>query len=171
MDSLIIFGAKYLFLFVVLIGLIVWLQLPRRHKLELALALIVAVIIAVIIDKIAGWLYYDPRPFTNHSFKPLVAHTADNGFPSEHTLYTFMISAVIYAYRRNLAILAAGLALLVGISRVAAYVHSPIDIIGGIIFGIIAGYGGYRIAPYILSRLLSRRPNGGDGRPANRTKR
>ena len=151
MDSLIIFGAKYLFLAVGLLYLIALVQAGKNHRKQLFLSLIIAGVVAIILDKIAGKLYYDPRPFTTHHFKSLVAHAADNGFPSEHTVLAMTLSAALIYYRRRLGALSFGLALLVGISRVAAHIHSPIDIIGGIIIGAAAGSAGYWLSQKILN--------------------
>lgn len=149
MDSLIIFGAKYLFIVVALIYVLAWAQANRKYKIRMAAAIILAGIIAVILDKIAGRLYYDPRPFVTHHLKPLVAHSADNGFPSEHTVFTMAVSAVLVFFRPKLGALAFILSVLVGISRVAAHIHSPIDIVGGALMGIAAGCAGY----YFTRRL------------------
>jgi undecaprenyl-diphosphatase len=152
MDSVIIFGAKYLFIFVALIFCWGWLRANRKFKVHMAVAIVLAGVIAAILDKIASKLYYDPRPFVTHNVTPLVAHAADNGFPSEHTLFSFAVAAVLFFYRPKLGYAAFLLAALVGIARVAAHVHSPIDIIGGIIIGLIAGWAGYQLA-----RLLAKR--------------
>jgi undecaprenyl-diphosphatase len=152
MDNLIIFCAKYLFVAVVGIYILAIIQASPKHRKALVLAFVIAGIIAVVLDKLAGKLYYDPRPFVTHHLKPLISHSADNGFPSEHTVFTTTISAALIYYRRRLGTLSFGLALLVGIGRVAAHVHSPIDIIGGILIGIAAGSGGYFLAERILKR-------------------
>lgn len=149
MDSLIIFGAKYLFIIVALIYALAWAQANRKYKIQMAIAIILAGIISLIIDKIAGKLYYDPRPFVTHHIKPLVAHIADNGFPSEHTIFTMAVSAVLVFFRPKLGVLSFVLAVLVGVSRVAAHVHSPIDIVGGALIGIAAGLAGY----YLTEKL------------------
>lgn len=150
MDQVIIFCAKYLFVFVVLIFAWAWLQAPMVYKKRMSAAIIIAGIIAGILDKIIGKLYYDPRPFVTHHVTPLVKHAADNGFPSEHTILTFTIAAVLFFYRPKLSYLAFILAALVGIGRVAAHVHSPVDILGGVIIGLVAGYTGYYLAAKIV---------------------
>src|SRR4051794_4819377 len=99
MDSIIIFGAKDLFVLVVLIWLVVWWQSSRKSRTELAIATIAAGIIAGILDKIAGKIFYDPRPFVTHHLTPLVTHAADNGFPSEHTIFTATLAGVLFFYR------------------------------------------------------------------------
>jgi undecaprenyl-diphosphatase len=152
MDALIKFCAKYLFIFVVLIFVYAWLKADRRYKTRMGMAVVLAGIVASIVDKVAGKLYYDPRPFVTHNVTPLIAHAADNGFPSEHTLFTFTIAAVLYFYRPKLSYLAFGLALLVGLGRVAAHVHSPIDIIGGIAIGLASGWAGYQLSEHYVRR-------------------
>ena len=154
MHSLIIFGAKYLFVAVILLWLIAWLQAGRRLKMHMVSSTIIGLIIAAILDKIGDKLYYDPRPFVTHHIQPLVAHAADNGFPSEHTLFSATLAAAIFFYRPRYGILTFIIALIVGASRVAAHVHSPIDIIGGALIGALAGWLGYLIS----SKLMNTKP-------------
>jgi undecaprenyl-diphosphatase len=158
MDSLIIFGAKYLFLIIPLLALAAWLQAGTKLKKQMLAAAVSAVILAVILDKIAGKLYYDPRPFVTHNLKPLVAHAADNGFPSEHTLFNTTLAVLLYIYRPRWGTAALAAALVVGIARVAAHVHSPIDIIGAAAIGIAAGLAGYALA----KRLFTSKADSGD---------
>lgn len=146
MDSIITFGAKYLFIAVVLLWLLAWWQAPRRYRIELIWASIAAVVVAGLLDKISSKLYYDPRPFVTHHVTPLVSHAADNGFPSEHTLFSMTLACVLFFYRPKIGMLAGFIAILVGSARVAAHVHSPIDIAGGILFGLVSGYIGFLVA-------------------------
>lgn len=152
MDSIVVFGAKYLFISLPLLFVFALYQAGNKDRKKLIIAISVAFIIAGIFDKISSKLYYDPRPFVAHNVKPLVAHSADNGFPSEHTLLSYTIASVIFFFRRRLGWLAFGLGLLVGIARIAAHVHSPIDIAGSIIFGLIAGYVGKWAAEQYFSK-------------------
>jgi undecaprenyl-diphosphatase len=153
MDQIVIFCAKYMVAAVVLLWLIAWLQASKKPRLSLTTATIIAVFIATILDRIISRLYYDPRPFVTHHIMPLVAHASDNGFPSEHTLFSITLASVLFFYRPKLGYLAFAIGIVVGISRVAAHVHSPIDIIGGILIGTIAGYAGYKVAPKLLKRF------------------
>jgi undecaprenyl-diphosphatase len=165
MHSLIIFGAKYLILAVALLWIMAWLQANRRHKKQLVWAAVIAVVLAAILDKIASIVYYDPRPFTTHHIQPLVTHVADNGFPSEHTLFGVTVAAALIFYRPKLGSAALILALIVGISRVAAHVHSPIDIVGAALMGFSAGYIGYRLS----AKWLLPKAKHGVGRPTDPT--
>ena len=77
-------------------------------------------------------IYTDPRPFVvDPSVKPLFAHPADNGFPSDHTALAATVALVVMRYRWWLgaALMAAGIVL--GAARVAAHVHHAPDIAVG----------------------------------------
>ncbi len=152
MDSIIIFGAKFLFVLVPVLFVVALYQASKKHQKQLIVAVVVAVIVAAIADKILSKLYYDPRPFVTHHLKPLVAHAADNGFPSEHTLFSITISSVLYAYRKRLGLLALGVSMIVGIARIAAHVHSPIDILGAIAIGAGSAYIGVWVAAKYLAK-------------------
>jgi undecaprenyl-diphosphatase len=145
MDSIIIFCAKYLFVTVPLLFIFAWWQAAKAHKKQLLLAVAAAIVIAAVLDKVGGKLYYDPRPFT-HGIKPLITHSADNGFPSEHTLFSMTIAGVIALHRRRLGSLALGVALIVGLARMAAHVHSLVDIVGATVMGLAAAYAGFLLA-------------------------
>jgi undecaprenyl-diphosphatase len=151
MNSIIIFSAKYLFLSVIFILGFVWLRANRTNKIRLTVATIIAGILAYGLMKVAGSLFYDPRPFVTHHIKPLVSHGADNGFPSEHTVFTMTLSSIIYLYSRHLGAIALAITLVVGVSRVLAHVHSPVDIAAGVVIGAVAGMAGYYAAGKLIS--------------------
>lgn len=156
MDSVVIFCAKYLFVLVVLLYLLALFQASRHQRKAYVAALIIAGIVAVILDKLGGKLYYDPRPFISHHYVPLIQHVADNGFPSEHTTFSMTIAVTLAYYRRHLGWLAILVALIVGLARIDVHVHSPIDIIGGILIGVIAGTIGYYLTLYLVRRRAAR---------------
>jgi undecaprenyl-diphosphatase len=137
LNTLIILCAKYLYIVVVLIGVVYIFLQPREKQKRVLLLAIITLPIAYIVAKIGSVLYFDPRPFVVGNFAPLVPHIADNGFPSDHTLLTSAIASVVYPYSRRIGIILWILALAVGISRIAAGIHHPIDIIGSIVISIV----------------------------------
>jgi undecaprenyl-diphosphatase len=167
MHSIIIFGAKYLFVAIVLAWLLAWYQANGKTRSNLTIATAAALIIAVFLDKIAGGLYYDPRPFVSHHIIPLISHSADNGFPSEHTLFSVALASTLFYYRPKLGVVALIIAILVGSARVAAHVHSPIDIVGGIMLGFAAGSCGYYAVRKWYRPQKPAPLRRGDGRPAD----
>lgn len=140
MDGLIIFCAKHLFLITGLLVLLVLIKQTRKQRLQFLLTIIIAGVIAYILSKILSSLYYDPRPFVSQNITPLIPHAPDNGFPSDHAWFTSVIAACIYMFNQTYGKLAFAIVIIVGIARVMAHVHSPIDIIGGIAIGVVAAY-------------------------------
>jgi undecaprenyl-diphosphatase len=152
MNSVIIFCAKYVFVLVILGLALAWLKTAKNLKVQFIAATIVAGGIAFILSRIASHLYYDPRPFVAQHVKPLIAHPADNGFPSDHALLTMTLTAITYFFNKKIATGMLVLTVIVGIARILAKVHSPLDIGSGWIFGIIGAFIGYYLARWYFKR-------------------
>ncbi len=153
MNALIVLTAKYLYLIVALVALVYWLSLPRPLKLKLALYGSITAVSAFILAKIGSAIYFDPRPFVSQHILPLYPHAADNGFPSDHTLLAAAIAVAVYSISRKLGVTLFLLALVVGISRVLAHIHSPIDIIGSIGFAVLGGVIAHFVTPLLTTRV------------------
>jgi undecaprenyl-diphosphatase len=132
-----IFGAKYLYLVIIIIAFIWFLSQNNPRKREILLISCICLPLIFIASGIAGRLYYNPRPFAVGNFEPLIPHQADNGFPSHHTLLVSAVSAIVFLFNRRLSLLLWFLALFVGFSRVYAGIHHIIDIIASIFISII----------------------------------
>ena len=114
-----------------------WLRASRAMKVTLAWQLILGGLIALALARIGGHFYYDTRPFVRNHVKPLFPHAPDNGFPSDHALLTSFLAYSFWRYSKPFALALFVNALLVSAARVAAHVHSPIDIVGSFIFALI----------------------------------
>lgn len=152
MDLLIIVVAKYFYVVVVLIAAFYVLTLSKIRKIQLLKLSLLTLPLAYIISKILKHFIYDPRPFVVEHVRPLIAHVPDNGFPSDHTLLTMTIASIIFVYNRTLGFVLGGLAIAIGISRVAARVHHPLDIIGSVVIAI----GATAISQFALSYFKKR---------------
>lgn len=152
MDSIIVFCAQYLFLFVIAGICIAWLKTTKNLKVQFIAATILAGAIAYILSRIASKLYYDPRPFVTEHVKPLIAHQTDNGFPSDHALLTGTLTAITYFFNKKIALGMLILTVIIGIARVLAKVHSPLDIGTGWLFGIIGAVIGYYLALWFFKK-------------------
>ena len=102
------------------------------------------------------------RPYeVNTSVQLLVAKLHDYSFPSGHTAASFAsVTALYLAGEKKLWKPALVLACLIAVSRLYLYVHYPTDVLGGMIFGILAGFAGYWIVK-LLETKLSGRKNAG----------
>ncbi len=135
-DLIFIFGAKYLYLIVIIVSFIWFLNQPKAKRKEILIIVCISLPLAFVISKVAGHLYYNPRPFVLSHFQPLIHHKADNGFVSHHTLLVSSIATIIFIFSRRIGLVLWILALCVGFSRVYAGVHHMIDIAGSILISI-----------------------------------
>ena len=88
-----------------------------------------------------------PRPFTSDPARILlIPRPEDYSFPSGHTAASFTaVVALSFAGEKRAWKAALVLACLIAFSRMYLYVHYPTDVLGGVLVGIAAGYGGYRV--------------------------
>ena len=127
---------------------------PGSTILRWTVAAVLTLLLSFLGAQIAAALYNDPRPFVVGHYRPLIAHAADNGFPSDHSLLAAAIVAVV-AFARWLWTLP--FVLLGGsieAARVGAGLHHPIDVIGSDVVVIIAALVAAVLAPSIARRLM-----------------
>ena len=85
----------------------------------------------------------------------LVAKPRDYSFPSGHTAASFAsVTALYLAGEKKMWKAALVLAVLIALSRLYLYVHYPTDIIGGVVFGSLSGYLGYKIVEWIQKKKI-----------------
>lgn len=152
--ELVIVVAKYFVGLSVLGAFIVWLRLALPEKKQFIVFAIVAAALSLVLAKIGNKLYYDPRPFVAGHFTPYIPHAADNGFPSDHTLFASFLAFTSWRYSRKAGITLFALAILIGASRVIAGVHHWADIAGSIVAAAI----GTTLAYWLTRRLGTRQP-------------
>jgi undecaprenyl-diphosphatase len=149
--TLIRFIADYFILIPLLTVVYMLLKLKGRRR-EFIAVLVLGGIISLLLAKLGSHLYHDPRPFVQGHFTPLIGHSTDNGFPSDHTLLASFIGWLVLAYDRKWGIALLLVAALIGGARMAAGVHHLSDIAGSFVF---AGVGCW--AAYMAIRTLGRR--------------
>jgi membrane-associated phospholipid phosphatase len=80
-----------------------------------------------------------PRPFIGDSGTvPLIAHSADSSFPSDHAIVAAAIATSLLMVNRRLGIAALSITALICIARVAVGVHYPLDVLAGALLGAAA---------------------------------
>jgi membrane-associated phospholipid phosphatase len=94
-----------------------------------------------LIAKLLGSIYQPSgeRPFELLGAMPGASYLNNPGFPSDHALFTgFLTLAVWFETRqKKIAVVLALLTAAVCIGRVLALVHTPLDVIGGLIVACI----------------------------------
>lgn len=81
-------------------------------------------------------LFYVPRPYLVDHVQALVLKApTDSSFPSGHTTTAFAIATSLYLYNRKWGLVGYALAILVGLLRIWGRVHTPVDVLAGVVLG------------------------------------
>ncbi len=131
------FFASY-FLWLMFFGIfILWAYDGKVHKAQALHALFAGTLAWVIAWTIKS-VFPTHRPFELNGKEVFVVIPLTNGgFPSGHTAAAFAIAVTIWNHDKKMGIIYVLSAVLVGISRVLANVHYPVDIIAGSLLGIL----------------------------------
>ena len=110
-------------------------KVESRRRYEIYSRVLMAGLTSYVVAKILGLMYQPEqlRPFELLGVNPGAAYLNNPGFPSDHALFAmFLVLAVWYALRRrSITIIMLTMALLVGVGRILALVHTPLDVVGG----------------------------------------
>lgn len=140
MENLIIFGAEYLIFLMIAIAAVMFLLLPEKQKKKTAIFAALVLPFSYLLAKILSFFFYNPRPFVIGNFTPLIAHAADNGFPSDHTLLAAALTVVVYSFSKKASIFFLIATIFVAMSRVLAGVHSIIDVLGSMFVVLVVSF-------------------------------
>jgi undecaprenyl-diphosphatase len=84
-------------------------------------------------------LYKRPRPFVTHQLHPLVSQNQWS-FPSGHAVFFFALAQAVYFFSPLWGVSFFALSVVVAISRVAAGVHYPSDVLAGALTGVLVAH-------------------------------
>lgn len=131
---------------------LVWLY-ASQASLRPFLVAGVAAVLAVASAGIIGLFDYVPRPFVAEHFTPLIQHSPDASFPSDHLAALGAICAAAWFAAPRLSVATAALAVVVAVARVYIGVHWVTDVLAGFglgaIWGVFAWYASGAIGPWI----------------------
>lgn len=153
LDFVMIFGAEY----VIHLTLILIFAVALKGRVSERKALILTLFslpVLIIIIKIIHLFFYEPRPFITLDISPLVSHKDDASFPSRHTT---IMSTIAFSYvylKSKWSFLFLILLFWVGVSRIYVGLHYPLDIIGGVLVGIISVASALQIIKLIKFRFF-----------------
>ncbi len=116
---------------------ILWL-IDGKIKKEQVLHALFASLTAWIIALLIKYLFPTVRPFVVNGAEVQVLFTPKDGaFPSVHTALAFALATTIFIHDKKVGSVFLILAIFIGIARVLANVHYPVDIVGGAFLGIL----------------------------------
>lgn len=112
----------------------------RGHRQD-ALRMLSAVGTVYAVCEVLGRAVPRERPFAELArVQELVAHRPGRSFPSRHTASGLAMAAIAGRAHRGVGWTMAGLAWALGLSRVAAGLHYPSDVLAGAALGTLVGY-------------------------------
>ncbi len=117
-------------------GLIVLWVIDGKIKKETVIHAIFSCLIAYAVTELIKTFFPTLRPFQFDGALPLTLTVpTDGAFPSSHSAVGFALAVTILKHDRKVGILYLIMAGLVGIARIMAHVHYPIDIMAGAFIG------------------------------------
>ncbi|MDO8466941.1 MAG: phosphatase PAP2 family protein [bacterium] len=140
MDGLIVFFGKYLaYLLILLVVGLLWWEKSWRHRFYKFSLLALAVIISRgIIAEVIQFLFFRARPFVELNLVPVFNHGNVASFPSGHASVFFALAFAVFLFDKKKGSLFLLGAFLIGVARVVAGVHWPLDILAGALIGILS---------------------------------
>lgn len=119
-----------------------WLKTEKtaNRRFKLLVKTVLTAVVALAINQVIGFIYFRPRPFVFHQVNLLVGRSTDASFPSDHTTFAAAFTGALFKEGRLLAVIMAIFTVILGISRVYAGAHYPLDVLGGIFTGIMGNY-------------------------------
>lgn len=149
--------ATYLWAGLLVLAVLVPHEYRRRERREVVVATAAAIFARVFVKGVIAFFYPRPRPFvTFHAVHPLVSIASSENFqsfPSGHTIFFFALATVFFCFNKRAGVLAFFGALLISVARVYVGVHWPSDILGGIVLGILTGWGTFFVYRKYQTRI------------------
>lgn len=137
LDKVMIFITNYVLSLTLLLTFILAIKGSVTER-KAFLLIILGIPISILLIMGIHLFIHEPRPFVTFNFAPLADNKAGLSFPSRHATLMAVIAFSYIYFKSKWSVLFLTLAALVGISRIYVGVHYPLDIIGGVLVGIIS---------------------------------
>jgi undecaprenyl-diphosphatase len=136
-DLIIMFFASFL-IYILFIGLIILWFIDGKIKKEQVVHALFACLVAWTVAALIKHFFPTLRPFVlNGGGTDVFIRPTDGAFPSEHSVVAFALAVTVFMHDRKIGFWFLVFAFFVGLARVLANVHYPIDIVGGAFLGTI----------------------------------
>jgi len=141
-DFLIRLIADYSVIAVVLIGAwAILFKVPKGQRFKAYSRILMAGLTAYVLAKFLASIYQPStlRPFELLGVNPGASYLNNPGFPSDHALFVTAIACAVWFETRmkKVSIVLASLVVVVCAGRVLALVHTPFDVVAGVVIALI----------------------------------
>lgn len=131
-----IFNTDGVILFIALVLFYEYVVLKDKEMFMHSLFAVVATFLIVVVLK---QMFLTSRPYILNRSLVYGGMAYLSSFPSAHTAISFALATTVSLHHKRLGVMVFTLASLLGISRVVANVHWPIDIVAGVLIGVTIG--------------------------------
>jgi len=141
-DLLIRLAADYVMIPIVLIGAYALIfKIPKGKRLKAYSRILLAGLTAYLLAKLIGTIFQPEtlRPFQSLGKSAGALFLNNPGFPSDHMLLAMVIAAAVWfeTKQKIFTWVLIALVIIVGVGRILALVHTPLDVIGGAAIALI----------------------------------
>jgi len=116
-------------------------KVPKSQRFDAYARVLMAGLTAYMLAKFAAAIYQpsDLRPFQLMGIEPGALYLDNPGFPSDHALFVTAILCAVWfeTHLKKTTIVLLVLVILVCVGRVLAHVHTPVDVIGGVLIALV----------------------------------
>jgi len=116
-------------------------RIPKGKRWKAYKEILVVGLTTYLMAKLIGAVFQPEtiRPFEEAGKAAGASFLNNPGFPSDHTLFATTLALAVWFETKYklLTSLLAGLILVVAVGRVLALVHTPLDVIGGVVIALI----------------------------------
>ncbi len=140
------FMADWLIFIMAIISSVFLLRLPHRNKKRVFVEAVVVLAIGFVLARLLSLFYQGDRPYIELGVAPGAWSASNPGFPSEHAMVAMSLVLIVWVTTRNraLCVLLLGLGFAVLLGRVAALVHTPVDVVVGALCACVGALAVYR---------------------------
>lgn len=119
-------------------GLLILWVIDGKHKKEIVIHVLFSCFAAWLLSESIKYFFPTLRPYATNGLDPLTLTVpVDGAFPSTHTAIGFALAITIFKHHKKMGLLYLVLAFFVGLARILAHVHYPLDVMGGALLGTI----------------------------------
>ena len=116
-------------------------KIPKGQRLQAYGRILMAGLTAYMLAKFIGYIYQPEtlRPFEKLGVEAGASFLNNPGFPSDHALFVTAIVCAVWCETRlkRTSVVLAIMVVAVCVGRVLALVHTPLDVIGGVLIALI----------------------------------
>jgi undecaprenyl-diphosphatase len=123
----------------ILVVFVVLYEIFVARKRELAAHVILSFVTVTIFSLIIKELFLVPRPYLSKGLEAGAGLAYYSSLPSIHAAVAFCLATTVTMHQKSLGVFLFTVAAIVSIGRVLALVHYPMDIVLGMLIGVLTG--------------------------------